>query len=158
MPGPNELSFDRAIEIASRRAEEWFKVHADQRLRLFNFYVILMGAALGGFGAAFGQGLYLLAIAVSMLVLVVTLAFKRLDMRVARLVKDAEAALGRVDDLVARVTGIEEARLSQAAERKDDVKSYRQSFNLIFLFGALLGLSTLVVAVWKAWPLLDLPY
>ncbi len=117
-----------------------------------------MGAALGGFGAAFGQELYPLAIAVSILVLVVTLAFKRLDMRVARLVKDAEASLGKVDDLVAQVTGIEEARLSQSAETKGGMKSYRQSFNLIFLFGALLGLSTLAVAGWRVWTMLELPY
>jgi len=134
------LSYEKAIDIAACRAQEWFKVHAEQRLQLFNFYVVLIAAAVAGFASALEARLYPFAIAISVVLLVLTYAFKSLDRRVAELVKIAERAHDKIDELVSERLQIEDVRLAKLSDRKGGTKSYRQAFNIIFLLGVLLAL------------------
>ncbi len=143
----DELSKEAAITLAAHRANEWFKAHAEQRIRLFNFYVILLAASLAGFVSTLSANLYPVTIVISLLLVVLTYAFKQLDRRSAKLVKDAERAQNKIDEMVAARLELAELRIADAAEQKKGIMSYRQSFNLIYLAGITLAALGAVVAI-----------
>ena len=101
---------------------------------------MLIAAAVAGFASALEARLYPFAIAISVVLLVLTYAFKSLDRRVAELVKIAERAHDKIDELVSERLQIEDVRLAKLSDRKGGTKSYRQAFNIIFLLGVLLAL------------------
>jgi len=142
-----EITFDKAVDIAAKRAEEWFKVHADQRLRLFNFYVILVGASVAGFVSALAAEIYPFALVIAGLLAIATLAFKRLDRRVAELVKVAEGAHDFIDQLVSAKLQAPALRIAELSDKKVGTKSYRQSFNVIFTSGAAISVVGAVIAI-----------
>ena len=72
----------------------YFALHADQRMRLFNFFLILSSLILGAFSAVKGMAVGSKSIALLPLLLVLTaFIFWRLDERTRRLVKNGENAL-----------------------------------------------------------------
>lgn len=138
------------LEIAITRSSDWFKIHAEQRLKLFNFYVIILIGLVAGYSAALKENITLIEFMAPIILLLVTYAFKNLDKRSAGLVKIAEQALQEIDAAVAERCGCAEFNIIGAAERKDGVPSYRQSFNLIFVLGGLFGAIGLGFAIWRA--------
>jgi|SRR3989442_6948906 len=77
----------------------YFAVHADQRMKLFNFFLILSGLIIGAFPAV--RGMAPKAKAVALLPLLLVLAafiFWRLEERTRRLVKNGENALRFLDE------------------------------------------------------------
>jgi hypothetical protein len=77
----------------------YFALHADQRMKLFNFFLILSGLILGAFPAV--KGIAAGSRVVSLLPLLLVLAafvFWRLEERTRRLVKNAETALRFLDN------------------------------------------------------------
>jgi len=40
------------IDIALSRAQSWFQIHADQRIKLINFFIILLAGTLALIGSA----------------------------------------------------------------------------------------------------------
>lgn len=141
------ISREKAIDLAAKRAEEWFKVHADQRLRLFNFYVILVAAAVAGFVSSLSTKIYPFTIVISVVLLIVTIAFKSLDRRVAELVKVAEQAHDKIDALISSQLGMDELRIAKISDKKNGTISYRQSFNIIFLLGTALAIGGAAIAI-----------
>jgi hypothetical protein len=85
-----------AEELKEARSYAWgyFALHADQRLKLFNFFLILSGLILGAFPAVrnMAPGTKLVALLPSFLVLSAFI-FWRLDERTRHFLKNAEAAL-----------------------------------------------------------------
>lgn len=80
-------------------AWSYFAPHADQRMKLFTFFLILSGLMLGAFPAV--RGMTAGAKMVSLLPLLIILAafiFWRLEERTRHLVKNAEAALRFLDE------------------------------------------------------------
>lgn len=137
----------KAIEMAIGRASTWFQIHADQRLKLFNFYVLLFLGLLAGFGTVVKEKLYWLELGIPLLLLVITYSFKQLDRRSAALVKHAECALRELERKLEAASALPEIKLIEAANEKDDVLSYRQAFNLIFFAGALASAAGVVLAI-----------
>jgi hypothetical protein len=90
-----------AEEVKEARSYAWnyFALHADQRMKLFNFFLVLSGLILGAFPAVrnMAPGLKVVALLPSFLVLSAFI-FWRLDERTRRLVKNAEAALKFLDE------------------------------------------------------------
>lgn len=90
-----------AEELKEARSYAWayFALHADQRMKLFNFFLILSGLILGAFPAVrnMAPGAKVVAILPSFLVLSAFI-FWRLDERTQHLVKNAEAALKFLDE------------------------------------------------------------
>jgi len=87
-------------ERREARSYAWgyFALHADQRMKLFNFFLILSGLILGAFPAvrAMAPGTKLVGVLPLLLVLS-AFTFWRLDVRTRHLVKNAEAALRFLD-------------------------------------------------------------
>ncbi len=77
----------------------YFALHADQRMKLFNFFLILSGLILGAFPAIRGMAGGAKVVALLPLLLVLTaFIFWRLEERTRRLVKNAENALRFLDE------------------------------------------------------------
>lgn len=77
----------------------YFALHADQRMKLFNFFLILSGLILGAFPAVRGMAPKSRAVALLPVLLVLTaFVFWRLEERSRRLVKNAEDALRFLDE------------------------------------------------------------
>ncbi len=75
-------------------AWDYFALHAEQRMRLFNFFLILSGLILGAFPAVRGMAGGAKIVALLPLLLVLTsFIFWRLEERTRRLVKNGEDAL-----------------------------------------------------------------
>lgn len=134
------LKPELAMELAVERATSWFAIHADQRLKLMNFYLILLGAILAGFVTALEKQLLWLALLLSLVLLVITYCFKQLDRRTAQLIKAAEAALLKIEHAISETVAFDEIKLTLAAENKNGVPSYRRTFNKLFWTGAVLGI------------------
>ena len=77
----------------------YFALHADQRMKLFNFFLILAGVLLGVFPAVRGMAGGARVVALLPLLLALTaFTFWRLEERTRYLVKNAEAALRFLDE------------------------------------------------------------
>ncbi len=89
-----------ADQLKEARSYVWgyFALHADQRMKLFNFFLILSGLILGAFPAVRGiaPGTKLVGLLPSLLILS-AFTFWRLDERTRHVVKNAEAALRFLD-------------------------------------------------------------
>ena len=84
---------------ARNYAWSYFALHADQRMKLFNFFLILSGVILGAFSAVRGMAGGTRVVAILPLLLVLTaFIFWRLEERARRLVKNAEDALRFLDE------------------------------------------------------------
>src|SRR5471030_2120504 len=90
-PGTENKAID---ELALDHAWKWFEYHATQRMTMIRFYVVAAG------GIAAGTGILLttshenlLAGLLSIIGVLTSLAFKRLDKRVSDLVRVGEDAL-----------------------------------------------------------------
>jgi hypothetical protein len=68
---------------------EWFKVHADQRLRAFNFFLLIAGFCIGGYFTALSIS-PLAAGTISFLLGAICICFKLLDQRTGELVKQGK--------------------------------------------------------------------
>jgi len=76
----------------------YFALHADQRMKLFNFFLILSGLILGAFPAVRSMAPGAKVVALLPLLLVLTaFIFWRLEERTRRLVKNGEDALRFLD-------------------------------------------------------------
>lgn len=88
-------------ERKEARAYAWgyFVLHADQRMKLFNFFLIFSGLILGTFTAVKGRADGGMVVALLPLLLVLTaFIFWRLEERTRRLVKIGEDALRFLDE------------------------------------------------------------
>lgn len=76
----------------------YFALHADQRMKLFNFFLVLSGVILGVFPAVRSMAVGARVVVVLPLLLVLTaFIFWRLEERTRQLVKNAEQALRFLD-------------------------------------------------------------
>lgn len=137
------------IDNAIARAMSWFQIHADQRLKLMNFFVILLAGSLALFGSAIDGDNYILEIMVGASIMVITFVFKNLDRRTASLIKDAERALNVLDGRIASDLNMNEIKLIAASEMKKGIFSYRQSFNFLFALGYGLAIFGLAHGAWQ---------
>jgi hypothetical protein len=80
-------------------AWNYFALHADQRMKLFNFFLILSGLVLGAFPAVRSMAPSAKVVALLPMLLVLTaFIFWRLEERTRRLVKNGEDALRFLDE------------------------------------------------------------
>lgn len=141
----------RSLEMALNRASSWFQIHADQRLKLFNFYVVFFLGLLAGYATTFKDGAYYLAAVVSFLSLIITFAFKQLDCRSGQLVKHAECALKVIEERIDNAIHIDEINLVRRANGERGFWSYRKVFNLIFIVSAIVSILGFVMSLCRAY-------
>jgi hypothetical protein len=78
------------FRFANEIAFKWFEVHAEQRLKLLNFFLIISGFCLAGFFGALQAKHTLAASVISGVLAAVSGCFKLLDRRSSQLLKLAE--------------------------------------------------------------------
>lgn len=98
MTVPTKALTTEELKEARRYAWAYFALHADQRMKLFNFFLVLSGAALAAFPTIRGMtpGSKLSAFLPLLLVLA-AFVFWRLDERTRSLIRNAESALRFLD-------------------------------------------------------------
>lgn len=135
---------DKAMDHAWR----YFALHAQQRMSVFNFFVVLSGILSTGIAASFQNGKPTLVTAtLGALLTVFAFVFQRLDRRGAQFVKLAEDALvaGEVCCMpdYARVFSLEHA------DTPADAWTFGRSFRLIFTVMAIAGLSACLFSIYR---------
>lgn len=98
----DDASDGRVVGSSSARLRErsamsevwdWYKYHADQRLKSFNFFIVFVGGLFVLLGSTFTIGRPLLARLACALAVLLSLGFALLDVRNARLVDIAAEAI-----------------------------------------------------------------
>jgi len=145
-----------------KQAWDYFHIHANQRLAVFNFYVILSSLTVTTYFASFKSDSNLQSArpALAALLCVFAFIFWKLDQRTKFLFKNAEAALKHFEatdtgDDVAKIFTREEwdtSRMGQQGWRRILFwrwhLTYSDCFNFLFLAFFLVGLVGLALALW----------
>lgn len=142
----------------------YFELHANQRMSVFNFFVVMSGALAAGVAASL-QGSPKLAgvgIVLGTLLPLVSFVFWKLDQRVSFLIKHAESALADIEaSLPAKSARLFSLEPASTVAAKQNVSpwvrqwSYGRSFRLIFVVMALFGLCSAILAGLKFWSVLS---
>lgn len=148
--------FDKALEHAWR----YFALHAQQRIAVFNFFVVMSGILSTAIAATlqYGTRMALMGVVLGLLLSVFSLVFQMLDRRVSTLIKHAEAALAAAEreslPLVARLVALEAEGLADrsgagASRSRWSVgpRTYGGGFRLVFGSMGLFGLGTAVYSL-----------
>jgi hypothetical protein len=125
---------------ANNYAFKWFEIHAEQRLKVFNFFLIISGFCVGGFFAALQAENRLAASVISIVSVVAAYCFKQLDRRTAQLTKLAEDFLSQSLGALGEKLKSDQLNLVLRAENKRGLWSYRQIFDILFFLFGILGL------------------
>lgn len=91
---------DNALRTEYRDyAWKYFSLHADQRLKTFNFFIVISTFLIGSFGALISQtGLQTLYVLLPIFLVFVSFVFWKLEERNRMLVKNGEQALKLLDE------------------------------------------------------------
>jgi hypothetical protein len=141
-----------AFKMANEMALKWFEIHAGQRMAMMRFFLIAAGFCVAGYVSALQSSNLGAAALISILLICFSLLFKQLDRRTAQLVKLAEDFLQSSGTALEHVLGVPEINIATKAEQKDGIPSYRQTFNLIYWFVGLLGLSGALLVMLRFGP------
>lgn len=120
------------FEVAVDRAQNWYNVQAEQRMRLMYFYVVLLAGNLAFLGTALNANNRLMTVLVGIGLVFWSIVFKLLDRRTSGMIKIAEAALQKLEDKIAEEIHIPEMRLIANHELNKHF-SYRLLFNVLYL-------------------------
>lgn len=140
-------------EELRKHAWEYFKLHAEQRIRVFNFYILLVVAMVAGLVTVLKEGpaVPYAASAICLLIVFLSFIFLQLDTRTSSLVQNAERTLllleedERLPDRPdgsphpGRIFTREKYETKRAAEF-NLVWTYTSCFRTVFIILALLGL------------------
>jgi hypothetical protein len=162
----SQTSHDSAIGPEAQLTYVWnyFAVHAEQRMHLFNFFVglavLMTGAMVGTFHKDFT--IPSLGFVLGLGLVFISFVFSKLDQRVGYLVKNAEKGLSELEALfrgaldsgqVQTQLVLNEARATESL-RKERARwspraqySYAQSFSLLFWFFGAIGLVGAVMSL-----------
>jgi xanthosine utilization system XapX-like protein len=125
-----------ALKLSKELGLEWFKIHADQRLRMFNFFLLIAGFCIGFTSLQIKSAIA--ASTVAFLLGLVCICFKLLDKRTSQLLKHGEKLLEYCFLQFEVGTNHNMPNLIRLADQRNGVPSYRQVFNALFLaFGAM---------------------
>jgi len=86
-------------ERDQERAWRYFEIHANHRLTIFNYFLILAGLLAAGIGASVQSTghLRLVGIALGFILVLVSFVFWKLDQRASFFIKRAETALAQME-------------------------------------------------------------
>lgn len=109
-----------ATKTAFSYSWEWFKYHADQRMKLFQFYFLGVAILSTGYHQSLTTGRSSIATAIAVFTALLSIAFLRLDQRTRELVKIGEAYLKKVEDALEPHVGAEIGILKTADAKKSE--------------------------------------
>jgi hypothetical protein len=130
-------------------AWRYFELHANQRMSIFNFFLVLSGVISTGLAASIQGSAYLGCVGVflGILLTLVSFVFWKLDQRVSFLIKHAENALSEIEcalpDECTRLFLHERGKTAVAVSSGrwwSRHWTYGRCFRLVFLIMAFVGL------------------
>jgi len=139
-------------------AYKYFELHANQRMALFNFFLVLSGFALAGLATIFQNESWPPAIGAALggLLALISFVFWKLDQRTAFLLKHAETILSTIEQSTvsprARIFSNEPSVWKKAQESPNlffRPQTYGFCFRLIFLAMALVGIAGCIIYMSK---------
>ncbi|MFA9432834.1 hypothetical protein [Egicoccus sp. AB-alg2] len=126
----------------------WFSLHADQRMRAMNFFLVAAAFLTVSYIGALDDERHVVAALVAVLGLVATGAFWTLESRTRQLVHVGEAAMKAVEGRLAETTGLEAAHLTAIADdRAPAGLTYSTAFRAIYAAFTVGALTAAVFAV-----------
>jgi ADP-ribose pyrophosphatase YjhB (NUDIX family) len=127
---------------------DWFKFHAQQRLTVFNFYLVFSAFLFAGFATLAVNSKYELCVLVAIAIVLVNFLFWRLDLRNTQLVKISELFLKDQEKVLASSIGTNTIAIADAAENKWHrwPYSFSEIHRLLLLLAGLLGIG---LAIWS---------
>ena len=116
-------------------AWNWFKYHAEQRMILVRFYLIMAGALGAGYISVLKDNENALATVIAGFGAFVSLLFFKLDQRTARLIKLGERALAKREEVLAGSVSCDELKIVDRAEEGTEkwLGSTREIFASMFV-------------------------
>jgi hypothetical protein len=144
-------------EILLNHAWKYFELHANQRMSLFNFFILLSGLIAAAWGAAMTAETPLSAIGAVMGTLLAfsSIIFWKIDERNSFLIKHAEETLGRAEcslfDEGDCLFKSEPAKTNPCREGLllSRQWSHRNSFQVVFF---VMGATGILGALYSIWP------
>jgi hypothetical protein len=123
------------ITVELDHAWKWFEYHATQRMTVFRFYLIMVGAIGAGYIASLKDNDDLIALIIAIFGASGSILFWRLDQRVSDLIKHGEDALSQIEDRLAKSSRIKNIRIIDRMEKKSNrlLNSYRRIFCTMFI-------------------------
>ncbi|MDQ9948389.1 hypothetical protein RFW85_03420 [Acinetobacter sp. 12966] len=127
-------------------AWKYFEIHSDQRIKLFNFYLVIIAAS--GSALAYilqNKSQNLLGIFLGLFLVFVSFIFWKLDQRTAFLVKQAEKILSNLEKeydpkyYIFSNEALDFTKENTKLNFFSKKYSYRNLFNAAFLFVSILG-------------------
>ena len=137
----------------------YFSFHANQRISVMNFYIVLESAMAGGFIAVIGMehgDVHIFEMIIGIAMVFLSFIFFLLDMRTKHMIHLAEKVLRNIEaeykvesetDIL--IFNLEE-KWTNAFHQKSKIRpllSYSKLFILLFLFFALLGITAVTYAI-----------
>ncbi len=143
-------------------AWDYFKVHAQQRMSLFNFFVVFSSLATTCLVATFQEkaSAHTIGIGIGILLIAISIIFWRIDRRVRFLIKHAESVLKWIEGTYTLHDSDDSPHVLKLfiCEEKQTARecpaTYSKCFEMAFLAFGLVGLSgTIISAVCLGWDL-----
>lgn len=132
----------QSVAEASKRAEElgwnWFKYHAEQRMIMFRYYLIVIGLCITAFAAAIREN-PLISLLIAGFAAVASVLFGALDWRVSKLVKLGENVLRDEQARLGHVLGYDSIHITNLANAPSNhwvgqrIGSYTKAFRVLFV-------------------------
>lgn len=149
---------ERSDLLSSREyAWKYFSLHAEQRLKTFNFYLIFETVVIGSIAPFFKEKSFSSCLFLSLMVTLISIIFYLLDKRNKTLVKHGEEALKYVEIQLAHPPSSEHGlphvlqifTREKALSDRDTPATFSKCFNTVFLIFALLGVVLTAIVIWK---------
>ncbi|WP_208647492.1 hypothetical protein [Pseudomonas kribbensis] len=133
-------------KISLEHAWRYFQLHAQQRMTVFNFYLVITGLIAAGLGTCISQGDKLVTVGglLGLFLSFITFIFWKLDQRVSLMIKKSECAIISLEKILAapKVSLFSEDMEPQIKGAFSIIApwTYGRSFRISFLIVGLLGL------------------
>ncbi len=144
----NTSSVDE-IKNASEYALRYFELHANQRMAVFNFFLVLAGLVAAGLASAIqgSERFSILGVILGVLLTLVSFVFWKLDQRVCFLMGNAEKTLAKLESMLPNFPAplfFEEPGLTNQASSTGPwwvrLWTYGASFRFTFLLIGIFGI------------------
>ncbi|MBX3521232.1 MAG: hypothetical protein KF835_14575 [Xanthobacteraceae bacterium] len=144
------------LRVVNEYAWNWFSFHAAQRMKVFSFFFVVIGALTAAHYQTYAMPL--VAMTFSALGLIFSLLFWRLDLRSRELVKIGEELLLEMERQM-RAWGIVNVELVRKANSKSTAHaaraanllySHSQVFNAVFVVVAFVSVCGVLISVYRA--------
>ncbi|MCH8212874.1 MAG: hypothetical protein IIC54_02245 [Proteobacteria bacterium] len=134
--------------LALEHAWHWFELHANQRLLLFRFYLVMVGISFAGYVGSVKETIFFGEMAFPILGIAISYLFNALDKRTSQLIKIAETCLAPQQEFIATKFGDDNFKLVEKAETKPPgVLSYRRVFSAIQIITYLIFVSAFLYSL-----------